>query len=123
MREAELRKFKAYQKKYQRKYRKDNADVLSKKKKEYYERLKTDGIRHYGGKCSCCGEAIEEFLTLEHINGRSGIGKRKTGKKMWEKAKSEGYPDKYTVLCFNCNCAKGAFGYCPHELIGKENCK
>lgn len=38
---------------------------------------------------------------------------------MWAKAKSENYPDKYTVLCFNCNCAKGAFGFCPHELEKK----
>ena len=106
---------------YHRNYRRINAVRLARKKKEYYQRLKTDGIKQYGGKCACCGESIEEFLTLEHKYGRPANEKRKTGKKMWEKAKSEGYPDSYTVLCFNCNCAKGAFGYCPHELQDKEN--
>ena len=103
---------------YQMEYRKKNREIISQKKKEYCNRIKTKGIEHYGGKCTCCGESIQEFLTVDHVHGRTTKEKRQKnfrGKKMWLRAKSEGYPDKYTVLCFNCNCAKGAFGFCPHE--------
>ncbi len=105
---------------YHRAYRKKNAKILAKKKHEYYTRMKHEGIGHYGGKCECCGESIKEFLTLEHKNGRDKDKKKLTGKKMWCRAKSEGYPDGYTVLCFNCNCSKGAYGTCPHKLKEKE---
>ena len=107
-------------KEYHRNYRIKNADVILKKKRDYTLRIKNEGIDKYGGKCDCCGESIREFLTIEHKNGRNKNNKRLTGRKMWAKAKAEGYPSKYTVLCFNCNCAKGAFGFCPHELKEKE---
>ena len=100
---------------YHKNYKKVNAKVLNQKKKEYATQCKLDGILHYGGKCSCCGESIGEFLTLEHLNGRDKTKKRRTGKSAWIIAKREGWPDIYTVLCFNCNCAEGAFGICPHQ--------
>lgn len=102
---------------YYRDYRVNNLEHIQKTKKEYMDNIKLEGIAAYGGKCSCCGETIPEFLTIEHLEGRPDGEKRLTGKKMWLKAKSEGYPDKYTVLCFNCNCAKGAFGVCPHQKV------
>lgn len=101
---------------YQKQYRKKNYEELKQKKQEYMNKIKHEGIEAYGGKCTCCSEYREEFLTLEHINGRNPETKRVTGKKMWARAKSLNYPEDYTILCFNCNCAKGAFGYCPHEL-------
>jgi hypothetical protein len=99
---------------YNRRYQKENQSLLRQKKKEYSDRIKRQGIAHYGGKCSCCGESMIEFLTLEHLNGRNPNEKRITGKKAWALAKAQGYPNTYTVLCFNCNCAKGAYGICPH---------
>ena len=61
-------------------------------------------------------ETIKEFLTLEHLQGREVGKKRRTGKDAWLQVKRQGFPEgKYTVLCFNCNCAKGAFGECPHN--------
>jgi hypothetical protein len=102
-------------KEYNAQYRIQNKQSIAQGKKEYNYSLKRDGINAYGGKCTCCGESIVEFLTIEHLNGRDPNEKRFTGSKMWMKAKAEGYPDTYTVLCFNCNCAKGAFGICPHQ--------
>jgi len=110
---------------YMKNYRQKNKEVINKKRRILANKYKEDGINHYGGKCTCCGESIQEFLTLDHVGGRpeeEKFNRKFRGKKMWMKAKSEGYPDKYTVLCFNCNCAKGAFGYCPHEKQkGVEN--
>lgn len=33
-----------------------------------------------------------------------------------DKPVAQGYPkDRYRLLCYNCNCAIGARGYCPHK--------
>lgn len=74
-------------------------------------------IAEFGGACQCCGVTYYEFLTLEHLNGRGEHERGITGHVMYRKARAEGYPkDKYGLLCFNCNSAKGLFGICPHEL-------
>jgi hypothetical protein len=26
------------------------------------------------------------------------------------------YPPDFQILCYNCNCAKGVYGYCPHQI-------
>lgn len=104
-------------KEYQKEYRKKNQTTICKQRQDYMERIKKEGIEQYGGKCSCegCNEGRYEFLTLEHINGRKDEEKRTTGKKAWQRLKRLGWPkDNYTVLCFNCNCAKGIYGTCPH---------
>ena len=32
--------------------------------------------------------------------------------------KKNGWPkDKYRLLCLNCNCSYGYYGYCPHQRI------
>lgn len=98
----------------QRVYREEHREELNAKKKAYYARVRLEGIAAYGGCCSCCGENATEFLTLEHANGREP-GDRVTGQKAWSKLKSRGWPEDYTVLCFNCNCARGIYGICPHE--------
>lgn len=108
---------------YHKKYRIEKAEQISKSKKVYINKVKLEGLSHYGNACSCCGEDIKEFLTIEHLEGRDKSEKRYTGKKMWARAKSEGYPNKYTILCFNCNLAKGAYGICPHELLKENKCE
>ena len=105
---------------YQKAYRAKNREELLLYKREYQnqfkEKVRKEGIESYGGKCTCCGESIPQFLTIEHINGRSKEAKRLTGIKMWRKLQLLGWPkDEYTLLCFNCNCAKGAYGKCPHQ--------
>jgi hypothetical protein len=90
-------------------------------------------IEAYGGKCICCGETIPEFLTIDHINN-DGAKQRKeirpnkvrnggggSGVEFYRWLRKHGYPqDNYQLLCFNCNCAKGYFGQCPHmSNLGK----
>jgi len=87
---------------------------------------KQEFVDAYGGKCSCCGEKHLEFLTLEHINGDGRIHRKElqasgqvTGKavggKMYSWLKKHHYPKNgFTVLCWNCNCAKKYGRPCPH---------
>jgi hypothetical protein len=103
---------------YHKEYRKKNKKILQKKKLEHLYRVKEEVLDHFGRKCNCCGETQYEFLTIDHINGRDKSEPRITGKKLWLKVKSENYPkNKYQLLCFNCNCAKGIYGSCPHKGI------
>lgn len=77
-------------------------------------RLRLDMYENLGDRCACCGETHPQFLTLEHILGVEG--ERKPWWQELRQARREGWPrDKYEVLCFNCNCAKGHWGDCPHR--------
>ena len=105
---------------YQRQYRQENKEALQAAKRGYYDRVRADGIAAYGGACACCGESVDRFLTLDHIDGRAGEAYRLTGKKAWARLKRLGWPEGYQVLCFNCNCAKGAYGTCPHGIEGQR---
>lgn len=91
--------------------------------REKYHKCRDAAIEHYGGnppKCACCGEKIRQFLALDHIKG----GGNKHRKKIKSRYRTVGeylvakkFPKGYQVLCFNCNCAKGFYGKCPHEEI------
>jgi hypothetical protein len=83
-------------------------------------------VEELGGRCACCGEDRLEFLTVDHVNGDGAEHKRKLGSHRPSKStgpyevysciKKQGYPrDKYRVLCFNCNCSIGVWGYCGHH--------
>jgi len=101
---------------YQKEYRKNNKDYLRQQKLIRLYEIKELVLKEFGNKCNCCGETIREFLTIDHINGRKGEKSRSTGKKLWAKVWIEGCPrDKYALLYFNCNCAKGIYGSCPHN--------
>jgi hypothetical protein len=87
-------------------------------KKRYTEDKKII-LEHYGGnppKCACCGESRYEFLSIDHING-GGRQHRKTvhARSFYLWLIKNNFPEEYRILCFNCNCARGFFGYCPHE--------
>jgi 5-methylcytosine-specific restriction endonuclease McrA len=100
---------------YHQNYRKTNRVTLAKKRLAANRVAKLEGIAAYGGKCACCGESRSEFLTLDHINGRATEPYRIAGQKAWARLKARGWPkDNYQLLCFNCNCAKGIYGRCPH---------
>lgn len=110
--EKEARKIELLE--YGKQYRQEKRKEIGLQKKLRMQQSKLDGIQAYGGCCQCCGESNHKFLTLEHLNGRDKSKKRRTGIIAWNIARIEGFPDTYTVLCFNCNCAKGAYGICPH---------
>lgn len=79
-------------------------------------------LRHYGTKCACCGDENVEFLTIDHINNDGSIRRKehksKTGMNfnLYRWLIRNNFPQgDFRTLCFNCNCARGAYGYCPHE--------
>ena len=96
----------SYQK-YKEKYKREN-DLLR-------ERV----LAAYGHKCECCGEDRKEFLALDHIDGGGQKHRRSlglsggTGFHRW--LEKNNYPPTIRILCHNCNCALGFYGYCPHE--------
>ncbi len=78
-------------------------------------------IEAYGGGCWCCGETESRFLTIDHIvSRRESVGTRVGGKRMGQALYSwiirNDFPAGLRVLCYNCNCARGADGVCPHEI-------
>jgi hypothetical protein len=81
-------------------------------------------IEEYGGKCACCGETEEAFLSIDHISGdgrehRKLIGTGGQAFYLW--LKNHGYPkDNFQLLCMNCNFAKGKLGECPHQTKKQE---
>ncbi len=94
------------------------------RRKERAHLIKILVFNHYSDgdiKCACCGERRIEFLTLEHLNNdgaehRRQIGSsRGGGDRVYRDLVKQGLPPGYAVKCWNCNCAKGAYGYCPHE--------
>ena len=79
-----------------------------------YRKIVFDHYSNNDPKCYCCGESHEEFLTLEHPNGRAP-DERLTGYKFYRWLIVNKFPYGYLVYCYNCNCAKGRLGYCPHQ--------
>lgn len=86
--------------------------------KKQWWKIKTDTISAYGGKCSCCGETELRFLTIDHMEGNGREHRKKIGRgwRFYIWLSKRGYPTKgYRLLCYNCNCARGQYGECPHE--------
>lgn len=86
--------------------------------KSSHNKIRLEVLSNYGLFCVCCGETKIEFLTIDHINGNGAEHTRLTGKgtRLYYWLKRNNYPkDNYQVLCFNCNCAKGQNGRCPHN--------
>lgn len=84
---------------------------------DYREKRKRMAFEHYGAKCVCCGEAEYVFLTFDHINGGGSEERRNNRKEpfTYERVIKENFPDRFQVLCFNCNWAKHKCGVCPHQ--------
>lgn len=104
-----------------RDWNKQNRERLLATSKQRRVQLRRDALQAYGGEdpqCSCCGEAHEEFLALDHVNNdgskcrRLGPGAG-TDTYLW--LKKQGYPEGFQVLCHNCNWAKHLYGNCPYH--------
>ncbi len=98
----------------------DRKELIREQQRLYDLSVKMKVIEGYGGKCSCCGESTMEFLTIDHINNDGAEDRRQNGKKSGGKLYrwliQNNFPqENYQLLCYNCNCAKGFFGYCPHN--------
>lgn len=99
-----------------REYHKKNKKAIKELQSRAYKEIRNKFIEMYGKQCACCGEAIKEFLTIEHKLGQVGK-KKETSRKSYSNALKEYRPDLYEILCYNCNCAKGKLGYCPHKKL------
>ena len=104
-------------------YRLKSRDKDKERCKRWRDINKINVINHYGGKCKCCGETRIEFLTIDHIFGNGNKHRKKVGggSVFYRWLIKNNLPVGYRVLCYNCNCAIGYFGYCPHGNISKEN--
>ncbi len=112
---------------YRKQFRKDNPQKMKKQSQRKRRRIKREIIAKYGGKCQCCNEDRFEFLCIDHINGggsqhRKNLKKRGRDFYYWL-LKEEFDPDKYRVLCHNCNLSYGFYGYCPHQTQGEGKCQ
>jgi hypothetical protein len=90
---------------------------VEEKRKAKFWQARLAMIAAYGGKCTCCGVSEPQFLTLEHLNGGGRKERRKFSNRaglLYLDLQKRGWPSGYTVLCFNCNSAKGHYGVCPH---------
>ena len=90
--------------------------------KETRRRLRLEALSHYGEACQCCGVDEYEFLTVGHIGGLrpqdrgEGFARgRLSGDALLKRLKKEGWPAGFETLCWNCNCAAGPDGVCPHR--------
>jgi hypothetical protein len=86
------------------------------RKRSRLKRLRREGIlRAYGSKCACCGESVQEFLTIDHINGGGRQHKLSVKNALYYWIEKNGYPKDFRLLCSNCNHSLGSYGYCPHQ--------
>jgi len=89
--------------------------------KRWRIKIKAEMIAAYGGRCVCCGDSHPEFLTLDHIGGRTAENHpwdlRQNGSSIYGKLKKLGWPkNAYRLMCMNCNWAIRWGDPCPHSL-------
>ena len=106
-------------------YIKNQEIILARQKVANNERRRKCLV-HYSEnppKCYCCGEMTLEFLTIDHINNDGAEHRRQLTKSKVRGGNIYGwiiknnFPKIFKVLCYNCNCAKGFYGKCPHVII------
>lgn len=105
---------------YLKRRRKAHPEIYRRYHRNHMQRIKTEVLSVYGGRCVCCGETELVFLSIDHMNGggtkhRSADKGKLLGVKFYYMLKREGFPPGYQVLCFNCNFAKSQAGGCPHQ--------
>lgn len=76
-------------------------------------------VKHYGGKCTCCGEDGQYFLAIDHIDGDGNTHRKKInkyGSGFFKWLVDNDFPEGFQVLCHNCNMGKYLNGgVCPHQ--------
>lgn len=98
-------------------YRKKDLRNRAEYQRDRRRKTRSKIIQKYGGKCICCGESEEKFLSFDHVDGGGNKHRKSVGRSMkflrW--ILNNNYPKTIQLLCHNCNQAKGAWGKCPHE--------
>ena len=121
-------KSKVYRKRYMKKYYKNHKDNWHSYRPEKRLQLRQLIFNHYGNMCACCGETESLFLSIDHVNNDGASerrskkdGKRLTGINFYIQIVKENFPDRYQILCMNCNFGKYRNGgVCPHETLKQE---
>lgn len=98
-------------------------DINHDKLKEKRNIIKIEVFNYYGGPvCNCCEEREITFLSLDHVFNDGAEERRKTVQKAgnnfygWLKRNNFPTPEKYQILCMNCNFGKAMnSGICPHQ--------
>jgi|SRR5690242_2029411 len=109
---------------------KDSNGGYAQKQRDRNARIKKQVYDAYGNKCACCGEANLLFLTIDHVNNDGADHRRQIspnargndpnstggiGMQLYYEIIREGFPDRFQILCYNCNCGKARNGgVCPH---------
>jgi len=86
--------------------------------KEERKKMRMLILNRYGNKCVCCGESIQEFLTIDHILNDGNIERKKfkSQDEYYRWIIKENFPDTLQILCMNCNFGKRMNkGVCPHR--------
>ena len=104
-------------------YNMTNNEYRKKQAKKYKENNKVKIFEAYGNKCNHCGDKNSYHLTIDHImndgsNHKNESGRRLKGHTMYLWLIKNKFPkDNFQLLCWNCNCAKGTYGFYPDALI------
>lgn len=106
--------------KWQRAYYKSNPQSCKASSKKLRQALRMAVLAAYGGTCECCGTSVQDFLTIDHIQGGGrqhkialGISK---GMAFYRWLIKSNFPPEFRVLCWNCN--RAAYlngGNCPYH--------
>jgi len=115
--------------KYLKEYRKKNKEKIRERTKRWRERnkdridkritkrrrfIREETIKFLGNKCKKCGFSDWRTLQVDHVNGGGGKEKRELGGSRTGLLKRiKETPEKYQLLCANCNWIKK---YENHEL-------
>jgi len=103
---------------YFKKYYYADIELSRLKSREKHLKVKIEVLNFYSKgtmKCSCCGENIIEFLSIDHIEGEGNKHRKNISTNIYYWLKKMKFPPGFQVHCFNCNLAKGFFGVCPHK--------
>lgn len=102
---------------YQKNRKRQNCITL-----ENYHNLRQQILDMYGHICSCCGVVGDDFLALDHVENDGKEHRATRGKHgVYRDAVAEYRPDRFQVLCHNCNIAKSNNGgVCSHQLANLE---
>ena|SRR5687768_17731351 len=103
---------------YNQRWRLANKEHRNAQARKYNWAIKLRTLEAYGNVCFCCGESNPKFLSIDHVDGGGNTHRKQLktngGTGLYQWLKKNNYPDGFQVLCFNCNCAKGFYGICPH---------
>src|SRR6266851_4072167 len=100
-----------WEREWRRRHPQSSAERVRKatQQRRYIGLLRLRALDRFGGRCLCCGETRHEFLTFDHVHG-DGAAERKRGiggSTFYLLLLKTDAIDRYRVLCWNCNCARG----------------